>query len=48
MTIIDFLSNTIGSTDNLVLFSLASFMAMFITIDFIHVFFTAVFSWFKK
>lgn len=48
MSIIEFFEVNLGTTDNVILYSLSAFFLMYILIDFFHVFYTAVFSWFNR
>lgn len=48
MTLYDFLISVLGSPSDPVTFSMLSFLVVFIVIDFIHTFYSAVFSMFKK
>lgn len=48
MSIIEFIESALGTSDDLILYSISAFFVLYILIDFFHVFYTAVFSWFNK
>lgn len=48
MSIIEFFESAIGTTNNEVLFCLAAFFVLYVSVDFFHVLYQSVFSWFKK